>query len=53
MCWRQVIPLSPALGEWLKATEEQIPEDVWMEYGYWKDGARDEPEKFMRNPPRL
>lgn len=48
-----VIPLSPALGEWIKATEEQMPEDVWMEYEYWKDGARDEPEKFMRHPPRF
>lgn len=48
-----VIPLSPALGEWIKATEEQMPEDAWMEYEYWKDGARDEPEKFMKHPPRF
>jgi arylsulfatase A-like enzyme len=48
-----VIPLSPALGKWMKATEEQMPEDVWMEYEYWKDGARDEPENFMRHPPRF
>jgi arylsulfatase A-like enzyme len=48
-----VIPLAPELGNWIKATEEQMPEDVWMEYEYWKEGARDEPEKFRRNPPRF
>lgn len=48
-----VIPLAPELGNWLAATEDQMPEDVWMEYEYWKDGARDEPEKFRRHPPRF
>ena len=48
-----VIPLSPALGEWIRATEEQMPENAWMEYEYWKDGARDEPEKFTRHLPRF
>jgi arylsulfatase A-like enzyme len=48
-----VIPLAPALGNWLQATEEQMPENIWMEYEYWKDGARDEPEKFRMYPPRF
>ncbi|KAM0155456.1 hypothetical protein ACHAQE_006763 [Botrytis cinerea] len=48
-----VVPLAPELGNWLKATEEQMPENVWMEYEYWKDGARDEPEKFRRDVPRF
>jgi hypothetical protein len=30
-----------------------MPENVWMEYEYWHEGARDEPEKFSRTPPRL
>jgi arylsulfatase len=48
-----VIPLNPDLGEFLEATEAQMPENAWMEYDYWKKGARDEPEKFMRSPPRF
>lgn len=48
-----VIPLNPDLGEFLEATEAQMPENAWMEYDYWKKGARDEPEKFMRQPPRF
>ncbi|KKK22144.1 hypothetical protein AOCH_007523 [Aspergillus ochraceoroseus] len=48
-----VIPLNPDLGEFLEATEAQMPENAWMEYDYWKKGARDEPEKYMRNPPRF
>jgi arylsulfatase len=30
-----------------------MPENAWMEYDYWKKGARDEPEKFMRKPQRF
>lgn len=48
-----VIPLNPDLGEFIEATEAQMPENAWMEYDYWKKGARDEPEKFMRKPPRF
>ncbi|KAJ9296424.1 hypothetical protein DTO271G3_5122 [Paecilomyces variotii] len=48
-----VIPLCPDLGKFLEATEAQMPENAWMEYDYWKKGARDEPEKFMRKPPRF
>jgi arylsulfatase A-like enzyme len=48
-----VIPLNPALGDWLEASEEQMEENVWMEYEYWHDGARDEPEKFTRTPKRF
>ena len=48
-----VIPLAPALGHWLEAMEEQMPEDAWMEYEYWKDGARDNPEAFTREIPRF
>ncbi|EME42882.1 hypothetical protein DOTSEDRAFT_72353 [Dothistroma septosporum NZE10] len=48
-----VIPLAPALGNWIAAMEEQMPEDAWMEYEYWKEGARDEPEKFRKSIPRF
>lgn len=48
-----VIPLNPDLGDFLEATEAQMPENAWMEYDYWKKGARDEPEKFMRKPQRF
>lgn len=48
-----VIPLAPELGQFIEATEAQMPEGAWMEYEYWKDGARDEPEKFFKNPPRF
>ncbi|TKA46228.1 hypothetical protein B0A54_03035 [Friedmanniomyces endolithicus] len=47
-----VVPLAPALGEWMEAMEAQMEEDVWMEYEYWKDGAREAPEKFRREVPR-
>ena len=33
--------------------EAQMPEDAWIEYEYWKDGARDDPEKFRRPQPRF
>lgn len=48
-----VVPLAPALGKWVEAMEAQMPEDVWMEYEYWKDGARDKPEDFRRDLPRF
>ena len=48
-----VVPLAPELGAFIEATEAQMPENAWMEYEYWKDGARDEPEKFFKNPPRF
>lgn len=57
-CWDQyvletgVVPLAPELGRWLQATEEQMKEDVWLEYRYWEEGARDKPEKFRRSPWR-
>ncbi|KAK0922197.1 hypothetical protein LTS16_013643 [Friedmanniomyces endolithicus] len=47
-----VVPLAPALGEWMEGMEAQMEEDVWMEYEYWKDGARETPEKFRREVPR-
>lgn len=48
-----VIPLSPDLGEYIAETEAQMPEDGWMEYSYWKEGAREDPEKFRNYPPRF
>jgi arylsulfatase len=48
-----VIPLHPDLGDFLEATEAQMPENAWMEYDYWKPGARVDPDKFMRKPPRF
>ncbi|KAL4901582.1 hypothetical protein BDW74DRAFT_159749 [Aspergillus multicolor] len=50
-----VIPLNPDLGKFLEATEAQMTENMWMEYDYWKEGAREEAtrERFMRRPPRF
>lgn len=48
-----VVPLNPALGEYIAATEEQMPDDGWMEYEFWKRGARDDPGKFFRTPKRF
>ncbi|KAI5462837.1 alkaline-phosphatase-like protein [Mariannaea sp. PMI_226] len=48
-----VIALSPELGHWMAAMEEQMPENAWIEYEYWKDGARDDPKKFTRDIPRF
>lgn len=48
-----VVPISPELGRYLAETEAQMEESVWMEYDFWKPGARDEPEKFMRRPLRF
>ncbi|KAK5167400.1 uncharacterized protein LTR77_007099 [Saxophila tyrrhenica] len=48
-----VIPLAPALGNWIAAMEEQMPEDAWMEYEYWKDGAREDPKAFTKDIPRF
>ena len=48
-----VVPLAPALGQWMEAMEAQMPEDAWMEYRYWEDGAREEPEKYRREQPRF
>lgn len=47
-----VIPLAPELGRWLALMEEQMTEDAWIEYEYWNEGARDEPEKFFKKPWR-
>ena len=48
-----VVPLNPALGEYIAATEEQMPDDGWMEYEFWKRGARENPEKFTHTPKRF
>ncbi|KAG8623158.1 hypothetical protein KVT40_008134 [Elsinoe batatas] len=48
-----VVPLAPALGEWLEAMEGQMKEDMWIEYEYWKEGARERPGEFMRDVPRF
>ena len=48
-----VVPLNPTLGEYITATEEQMPDDGWMEYEYWKAGAQVNPEKFFKTPKRF
>jgi len=48
-----VVPLAPDLGRFIEATEAQMPENAWMEYEYWKEGARDQPEEFFRTPKRF
>lgn len=48
-----VVPLNPALGEYIAATEEQMPNDGWMEFDFWKRDARDNPEKYFHTPKRF
>jgi arylsulfatase len=48
-----VIPLSPELGNWMAAMEAQMPENAWIEYEYWKEGARDDPKAFTKDIPRF
>lgn len=48
-----VIPLSPDLGNWMAAMEEQMRENAWIEYEYWKEGARDDPAKFTKTIPKF
>lgn len=48
-----VVPLAPALGEWLAAAEAQMPEDAWMEYRYWEEGAREDPPAHTKDIPRF
>lgn len=48
-----VVPLDPALGEYIAATEEQLPNDGWMEYEYWKRDALVDREKFFISPKRF
>ena len=48
-----VVPLNPALGELIAASEEQMPDDGWIEYEFWKQGARKDPEKFFNTPKRF
>ncbi|KAH7131503.1 alkaline-phosphatase-like protein [Dactylonectria estremocensis] len=48
-----VVALSPELGHWMAAMEEQMPENAWIEYEYWEDGARDDPAKFTKTIPRF
>lgn len=48
-----VVPLNPELGEYIAATEEQMPNDGWVEYEYWKKGAIEDPEAFFRTPRRF
>lgn len=48
-----VVPLCPELGRWMAAMEEQMPENAWIEYEYWKQGARQDPDRFTRKIPRF
>ena len=48
-----VIPLQPELGTYVVAMDEQMVENAWMEYEYWKPGAREERERFMREPKKF
>lgn len=46
-----VVPLQPEMGRrWHEAMEEQMMENEWMEYEYWKPGGREEGrrEDFVR-----
>ncbi len=48
-----VVPLQPELGTYVVATEEQMPENAWMEYEYWRPGALVDREKWVREPPKF
>ncbi|KAI1329932.1 putative arylsulfatase [Xylariaceae sp. FL0255] len=48
-----VVPLHPELGAYLEATEEQMEENAWIEYDYWKPGGLVDREKFYRTPKRF
>ncbi|KAJ5212493.1 arylsulfatase [Penicillium cinerascens] len=48
-----IIPLHPELGAYLEATEDQMEENAWIEYEYWRPGGLEEPGKFFRNPQRF
>lgn len=48
-----VVPLSSALGEWVEAMERQMVEGGWMEFEYWRNGARENPGGFRREVPRF
>ncbi|KAJ5201862.1 arylsulfatase [Penicillium cinerascens] len=48
-----VVPLHPELGAYLEATEEQMEENAWIEYEYWKPGGLVEREKFFRTPKKF
>lgn len=47
-----IVPLALELGEFMQANAEQMYEGVWIEYEYWKEGARDTPKVFTRQIPR-
>ena len=47
-----VVPLQPELGEYLEATEEQMVENAWIEYEFWKPGALVDRKKFFVQPWR-
>ncbi|KAK4984095.1 hypothetical protein LTR50_006837 [Elasticomyces elasticus] len=48
-----VVPLAPELGDWMQASEEQMRENAWMEFEFWKEGAREDPQRFFRTPLRF
>ena len=50
-----VVPLQPELGTYVLAMEEQMVENAWMEYEYWKPGALEKRtrEGFFRDPPKF
>lgn len=48
-----VVPLNPALGEYIGATEDQMPDDGWIEYEFWKRGSRENPESYFVTPKRF
>ncbi|KAM3417840.1 hypothetical protein BST61_g6061 [Cercospora zeina] len=41
------------LEKMIKMWDQYMPEDAWMEYEYWKEGARDDPEAFRKEIPRF
>jgi arylsulfatase A-like enzyme len=48
-----VIPMQPELGEYVEALEEQMTEQGWMEYEFWRPGAKQNPEQHIVQPPRF
>ncbi|CAK7200720.1 hypothetical protein SEUCBS139899_003419 [Sporothrix eucalyptigena] len=48
-----IVPLHPEMGAYLEATEEQMEENAWIEYEYWKPGGLTDRESFFRTPKRF
>ncbi|MCJ1253100.1 hypothetical protein MMC24_000907 [Lignoscripta atroalba] len=47
-----MVQLQPGMSTSVMVTEEQMPENAWMEYEYWRPRALKNKEAFMREPKK-